>query len=131
MGLVDSVKANLKPKFMKMVFCTPCDSHGLRVETFKNAGMKEVVEAACVYLGIKPVVMFGKGRNRPHVEKRYMVMSYLSHSMNIRLTEIGRFFDKDHTTVIHGKKLVANLCATDPRFNDQYIALTKYLNTIQ
>lgn len=116
---------------MKQVFCSPCNSHGLEVKVFKQAGMEEIVDAACVYLGIRPVVMFGKGRVRVNVEKRYMVMSYLSHTMNMRLVDIGKFFKKDHTTVIHGKKLVANLCATDQRFNEQYNALTKYLNTIK
>jgi len=113
---------------MNQVFCTPCSSHGLEPMVFKIATMPELIFAACDYLKVERDAILGRRRTRNLAETRHMIMAYLSNSRHIRLTEIGRAFNRDHSSVIHAKVHVSNLCATDELYSQTYASLTKYLN---
>ena len=113
---------------MNQVFCTPCNNHGLEPMVFKIATMPQLIDAACKYLKVDKEKILGRKRNRDIVEYRHMIMSYLFFSRKIRLTEIGREFGRDHTTVIYANVHVSNLCATDELYSQTYASLTKYLN---
>jgi hypothetical protein len=43
-------------------------------------------------------------RHREHVYKRAILMTFLR-DRGLRLTEIGRMFNRDHATVLHGVKI--------------------------
>jgi len=113
---------------MNQIFCTPCNNHGLEPMVFKLATMPQLIDAACDYLNIDKDKILGKKRDRNIVESRHMIMSYLSNSRNVKLTDIGRQFNRDHSTVIYAKVHVSNLCATDELYSQTYASLTKYLN---
>lgn len=113
-----------------MIYCQPCDCHGLNPIMFKKISIEEVVEASCMYFDMEPELLLRKSNRRELVEKRYMIMSYLSREMNMRLIDIAKFFGKDHTTVIHGKMLVDNLCHTDFIFNSRNEGLKQFLKQL-
>ena len=113
---------------MNQVFCTPCSNHGLEPRVFKVATMPELIDAACKFLNVDKEKILGRKRHRNITELRHMIMSYLYYSRHIRLTEIGKAFNRDHSSVIHAKIHVSNLCATDESYAATFNSLTKYLN---
>ncbi len=113
---------------MMQVYCTPCRGHGLEPTVFKQATMPQLIDAACEYLKVDREKILGRKRHRDITEIRHMIMAYLSNARNYRLTEIGVAFNRDHSSVIHAKVHVSNLCATDDLYSQTYASLTKYLN---
>lgn len=114
---------------MTQVFCTPCNGHGLEPMVFKLATVPELIDSACTFLNVKKDDILGRRRMRYITEPRHMIMAYLSNARGIRLTDIGKAFGgRDHSSVIHAKIHVSNLCATDELYSQTYASLTKYLN---
>jgi len=113
---------------MMQVYCTPCRGHGLEPTIFKQATMPQLIDAACDFLKVDKEKILGRRRMRNITEYRHMIMAYLSNARNYRLTEIGVAFNRDHSSVIHAKVHVSNLCATDELYSQTYASLTKYLN---
>jgi len=113
---------------MMQVYCTPCRGHGLEPTVFKQATMPQLIDAACEYLKVDREKILGRKRHRDITEIRHMIMAYLSNARNYRLTEIGVAFNRDHSSVIHAKVHVANLCATDEVYKNNYNSLTRHLN---
>lgn len=113
---------------MMQVYCTPCRGHGLEPTIFKQATMPQLIDAACDFLKVDKEKILGRRRMRNITEYRHMIMAYLSNARNYRLTEIGVAFNRDHSSVIHAKVHVANLCATDEVYKNNYNSLTRHLN---
>ena len=113
---------------MMQVYCTPCRGHGLEPTIFKQATMPQLIDAACEFLKVDKEKILGRRRMRNITEYRHMIMAYLSNARNYRLTEIGVAFNRDHSSVIHAKVHVSNLCATDELYSQTYASLTKYLD---
>ena len=111
------------------VYCFPCVSHGLNPTVFKKSTLPELMYLGCCFLNADVNQILSKKKTRDLTEIRHMIMAYLSNSRGVRLTEIAKIFNRDHTTVIHGKKVVSNLCAIDRSFREQYNSLTKYLDS--
>ena len=59
-------------------------------------------EKACMANGISREQARCKSRTRDLVHPRQAAMLWLRNNTNLSLPEIGRLFDRDHTTVLHG-----------------------------
>jgi chromosomal replication initiator protein len=80
----------------------------------------------CEAKGIQHSALVSQSRKRHLVEARQWVMYYyVQHQKDTRqqvltLSAIGDAFNKDHATVLHSLKAVANLLATDKFKRDEF-----------
>ena len=61
-----------------------------------------------------------KSRKRPIVEARMMYSRLMKHYTRCSLSEIGRYIDKDHATIIHYLDNFSWLKKTDQGFSSKY-----------
>lgn len=81
--------------------------------------MKEIVEIICDFYSIYPKKVFTINRKREIVKCRQLSM-YIGRCLtNLSLPEIGAFFNKDHTTVIHSIKAVEKDMETNKKFKHE------------
>jgi chromosomal replication initiator protein len=65
-------------------------------------------------LGISIVAMTNCTRRREVVFARQISMRMLNHFTEMSLKSIGQIFNRDHTTVIHARERLSDLCDTEP-----------------
>jgi len=70
----------------------------------KRALRQLVADIALIY-GISTTDIYSKRRTRKICAARHHVMFEISHRTEWSLPQIGRFLDRDHTTVLHGIRL--------------------------
>lgn len=84
-------------------------SHGTKYRT-RRAGSnpcRYVVAVVASARGIRPMEMLHPTRSRPAVAGARQLAMYLSHVLlGMTMTEVGRFFGRDRTTVAHACALV-------------------------
>jgi cystathionine beta-lyase/cystathionine gamma-synthase len=61
-----------------------------------------------------------KTRRREYVDARAIAFYILKSEMNMSLEAIGRVFNKNHATVLHGIRLFYNLIETDKAFKNKF-----------
>ncbi len=66
-------------------------------------------------------------RQREYVECRQVIMFFLKNFSGMSLMQIGRRFNRDHTTVIHSVQEVYNRIETNDHFKKQIIYLESQL----
>lgn len=72
---------------------------------------EQIEDVVCNYLGIEKELIFTKSRKRERVYARQMCMLMMSKYTKATLKSIGQHFGgKDHTTVIHSKSRINDLC---------------------
>lgn len=65
--------------------------------------------------------MRSSSRKREIVEARQIAMKLVNEKLKRGLKEVGQFFGgRDHSTVIHAKQTVEDLCITDKIFRNKY-----------
>ncbi len=64
-----------------------------------------------------------KTRHREDVECRQVIMFFLKTCSKMTLTQIGRRFNRDHTTVIYAIQTVYDAIETNPHFKSQIVYL--------
>lgn len=91
----------------------------------------EVEYRVCKHFGIKPESIHVKTNKRDIVMVR-QITCYLQELfvLNAGVSSIARFFNQDHTTVIHSRKTVNNLIDTDDEYNKTITELTRQLKHI-
>ena len=79
--------------------------------------MRMIMSAVSKVSGISEESLSGSRRNRSVARPRQLAL-YLSTTLltHRSFPEIGKFYNKDHTTVIHARKKVEELLETDPDF---------------
>lgn len=75
-----------------------------------------VVEAVAAEWGVTPTTILSVRRAPVFVEPRQVVMWIASHHLRHSLPRIGRCLLRDHTTVMHGARVVAARMLTEPEF---------------
>jgi chromosomal replication initiator protein len=78
----------------------------------KKAGVKNsqktdvIIQAVVNYYCIDPELLYKRTRLRRVVAARQMVMYILRERTTLSLDQIGKIFNRDHTTVIHACKMI-------------------------
>ena len=72
----------------------PVSSHAWTIQS--------AVEATARHYGVATEQLLARGRRLPIAHWRQVAMYIARGSMTASLPEIGRFFGRDHTTVLHG-----------------------------
>ncbi len=77
-----------------------------------------IVHIVAQHYGITREQLKGKRRTASVALPRQMAMSLMRRQTTLSLSEIGRFFDRDHTTVIHACDKIERLKVTDRQMRD-------------
>lgn len=108
----------IKPKVISP-YAYPGMIEGLIVHRIKFANSdgvcRDVTNQVSDLYGFTPEQLKEKNRRAKRVEARQICM-YILKSKKLLTVDIGRFFDLDHTTVIHSVNAVNNRIETDPEY---------------
>lgn len=97
------------------MLCQPCNNHCLKSEpVYDFDDMQEVVSYACKFFKTSENKIRGKSRKRELVIKRHMMQSYLF-SIKFPLSQIGKYFNRHHTSIMYGRDNIKDLCTTDEK----------------
>ena len=86
---------------------------GLKI---KKVRFQRIIVAIADYYQISTRMMMSKCRQRKYVLARNMCFYILQKYFKMTLSEIGRAFNRDHTTAIHGIRMFHQ----DRQVNEQY-----------
>lgn len=84
-----------------------------------NSRRDKILEVICGYFQVNLDQLKAKTRQRHVVLPRQVAMVMLRKHTHLGIVKIGRFFLRDHTTVLHSSTTVINLCYTDPEIKRQ------------
>ena len=70
--------------------------------------VEAVINRVCVRYEIHKKTLLGKCRTQDVVRARNIIHNILNDKYNMNLTNIGRYFGQDHTTVLHSIQMKAN-----------------------
>ncbi len=79
---------------------------------------ESIVHVAATHYGITREQLKGKRRTNSVALPRQMAMFLMRRMTTLSLSEIGRFFDRDHTTVIHACEKIERLRIADRTMRD-------------
>jgi chromosomal replication initiator protein len=104
------------------------DRFGLRGEEQpRRIHVTEIQHAVCEASGVRMIEMSSHRRARSVARPRQVAM-YLARELTpLSLPQIGRRFDRDHTTVLHACRTIAALVAADSRFAEHIDAMRRRL----
>ena len=80
--------------------------------------MQDIATTIGGYFGISLEEMQSRSREKEIVTARQIAMYFMYYSGKYSLGTVGKFFDRDHTTVIHSLNQVKNFMETEPDFNE-------------
>lgn len=81
----------------------------------------------CYVFGVDMALVRGRTRKRRLVMPRQIAQFCCFFYRNdMSLTEVGRFFDRDHSTVIHSISVVRDLASVDENFKAKMIEIIQY-----
>lgn len=83
-----------------------------------------VVDMVCRFYEIKPDAILSKTRRREIVWARHVAMVLVGENSRLSVTSIGRYFQRDHTTVLHARKAVRDLCDTNEVLRGEVMELS-------
>jgi chromosomal replication initiator protein len=96
----------------------------------KLVTMDYIQKAVAEYYKIRVVDLLSKRRNRSVARPRQLAMALAKEFTNHSLPEIGDAFGgRDHTTVLHACRKIADLKRSDQRINEDYTNLGRILST--
>ncbi len=94
----------------------------------KQISIDNIQKIVADYYHIPVRELTGKKRNRSFARPRQMAMALAREMTPLSLPEIGDAFDgRDHTTVLHACRTVAELRQSDARLDEDYVCLQRTL----
>ena len=92
--------------------------------------IENIQKTVCEYYKIRMAELLSKRRHRSIVRPRQMAMALCKELTQHSLPEIGDAFGgRDHTTVIHACRKIAELCETDGRLREDKVKLLRLLTS--
>jgi hypothetical protein len=67
----------------------------------KPSDVQSVINKVCIHFEVHKETLMGKSRTSSIVRARNVIHNLLFEKYNMNLSEIGRYFGQDHTTVLH------------------------------
>lgn len=86
-----------------------------------------IISQVALYYGVDEAAIRGKHRGRNVIDARQMAMYLIRTMTNLSLPDIGKAFDKNHTTVLHSIKQVEEALA-EGKFTDVVRDITTNIN---
>lgn len=122
-----AVLADAKMKLEKILGCTVDLDYRIisslsGTSNLFKLDIDTIVSIVCETLGVVPQYIKTKSRQMERVRPRQICMSLCVYFGVASLKTIGNYFGgRDHTTVIHARKTVADLLITDRNFEADYM----------
>ncbi len=92
--------------------------------------IENIQKTVCEYYKIRVSELLSKRRPRSIARPRQMAMALAKELTQHSLPEIGEAFGgRDHTTVLHACRKIAELCETDGRLREDKVKLLRLLTT--
>lgn len=88
--------------------------------TVKSTDKASIVDFVANELNIDSMKLKKPDRNRIYVQARNMCYFILLHHLGMTCVSIGQYFNRDHTTVLHGLKMHKNDYETTPSYKEKY-----------
>lgn len=85
-----------------------------------------IIMAVCIALRIDRTQLFSKVRKKRLTDARSICCWYMR-ELGMKLVDIGRVFDRDHSTVIHSLKKFEDLNETDREFQQKVYKVKNFL----
>tara|TARA_R100000664_G_scaffold2614_1_gene6425 strand:- start:35 stop:508 length:474 start_codon:yes stop_codon:yes gene_type:complete len=96
----NNIKKKIKHKPKKII------NFQFNSTTPKN--IDQIINKVCVRYEVHKKTLLGKCRTQDIVRARNIIHNILNDKYNMNLTNIGRYFGQDHTTVLHSIQMKAN-----------------------
>lgn len=93
--------------------------------------MADVLRATAAHYEVEPESLRSSGRAREVVVPRQVAMYLIRELTTHSLPEIGQFFGRDHSTVLHAVQRVGDQLARDSEFGAQLDAIRRRLQGIE
>ena len=74
---------------------------GFAFKTPKPSDVQSVINKVCIHFEVHKETLMGKSRTSNIVRARNVIHNLLFEKYKMNLSEIGRYFKQDHTTVLH------------------------------
>lgn len=91
----------------------------------KDQLVQKLESAVCTAWGIHPARLHEQTRERVVVEPRQLILWWMDHHNIDTLANIGKYYNKDHSTVLHARRVVSNLLETNYEYRQKYEAATQ------
>ena len=89
-----------------------------------------IISQVCKFYSVDEVVLRGTKKNKGVAEARQMAMYMIRQMTNLSLPDIGREFNRDHSTVLHSiRKVETALKAGSPQLQDNIRDITANINS--
>lgn len=89
---------------------------GIKESTVRQIEIGDVITITSDYLSIPVSDIMSKCRKREIVTARHLCMFFARYKLSKPTAEIGRYFNVDHTSVLHACTNVSNWKETDENF---------------
>jgi len=97
----------------------------LLTERYKES---HVISVVCKYFDVPESYVMSHSRLQRYVMPRHIIMYYLTEKAKMSLTNVGKLFNRDHTTIIHAKNAVITQLRMS--FDNDYKTHVNALNSI-
>jgi len=74
------------------------------VTAWERYAYSRTTQAVCTVVGVSPYVLPLPGRRQPHARCRQAIFWLLRQLTDLSYPQIGKLFDRHHTTVMHGER---------------------------
>ena len=85
----------------------------------KNISPKKIIDKVAKYYNLKSEDLLGKSRVKSIKSARQVAMYLLSEELGLSTVKIGAEFNKDHTTIMHGIKIIKDGMKLDFSLREQ------------
>lgn len=92
-----------------------------RVTIKKESVIKDIPKLICAYFGLDESEVKTKNRKRELVKVRQLCMYFQKLFIpNASLKTVGIYWNRDHSTIIHARQTVQDLCDTDKQYKADF-----------
>jgi chromosomal replication initiator protein len=89
--------------------------------------MAEITKAVAAEFGVTPATLRSRRATMRHALPRMVAMCLSCEVAHLSTTEVGRFFERDHTTVLHATRRVPFLMSRDAELSGRIAAICNQL----
>lgn len=86
----------------------------------RNTVPQRIIRAILDYRGQTLLEVKAKSRKRTVVYTRQLISYFLATYSELTQSDIGRYFEQDHTTIIYGYTTIKNLLEVEPAVQNDY-----------
>jgi len=102
-------------------------SHQMEEKKLNNISPDKMFETVCKHYNVSKKAILGRARSQIIAKPRQILMYLLRTELNMPLEEVGRFLDRDHTTIMHGVDKITNLNSTNGDIREDIMRIKQLL----